>query len=41
MGERQQPTNSGLLATHLALRRPEALGEGAGAFSEKGSVLGT
>jgi hypothetical protein len=28
MGERQQPTNSGLLATHLARRRPDAaLGE--------------
>src|SRR5215831_7374743 len=36
MGERQQPTNSGLRATHLALRRPEALGEAAGALSGVG-----
>jgi hypothetical protein len=32
MGERQQPTNSELLATHLARRRLEALGEAAGAI---------
>jgi hypothetical protein len=39
MGERQQPTNSGLLATHLARRRPDATGEAAGALSERGTAL--
>ena len=39
MGERQQPTNSGLLATHLARRWPDALGEAAGALSEQGTAL--